>query len=49
MQSAINPDGQAMTISASSIYFESQPYYVKEEDGLIDYEALAKQVQEFKP
>jgi len=36
-------------ISASSIYFESQPYYVKEEDGLIDYEALAKQALEFKP
>lgn len=36
-------------ISASSIYFESQPYYVKEDDGLIDYEALAKQALEFKP
>lgn len=36
-------------ISSSSIYFESQPYYVKEEDGLIDYDALAKQVLEFKP
>lgn len=36
-------------ISASSVYFESQPYYVKEEDGLIDYDALAKQAAEFKP
>ena len=36
-------------ISASSIYFESQPYYVREEDGLIDYEALAKQAAEFQP
>jgi len=36
-------------VSASSYYFESQPYHVREEDGLIDYEALAKQVAEFKP
>lgn len=36
-------------ISASSVYFESQPYYVREEDGLIDYDALATQAAEFKP
>ena len=36
-------------ISASSIYFESQPYYVREEDGLIDYDALAAQAAEYKP
>lgn len=27
-------------ISASSIYFESKPYYVNDETGLIDYDAL---------
>jgi len=36
-------------ISASSVYFESKPYYVSEETGLIDYDALAKEALEFKP
>jgi glycine hydroxymethyltransferase len=36
-------------ISASSIYFESKPYYVNEETGLIDYDALAASALEFKP
>mmetsp|Transcript_7690 Transcript_7690/g.10056 ORF Transcript_7690/g.10056 Transcript_7690/m.10056 type:complete len:134 (+) Transcript_7690:435-836(+) len=36
-------------ISASSVYFESQPYYVDTETGLIDYERLEKEVGEFKP
>lgn len=36
-------------ISASSIYFESKPYFVNEETGLIDYDALAVSVLEFKP
>jgi glycine hydroxymethyltransferase len=27
-------------ISASSVYFDSLPYYVNEETGLIDYDAL---------
>jgi glycine hydroxymethyltransferase len=36
-------------ISASSVYFESKPYYVNEETGLIDYDALAAEVLEFKP
>jgi len=36
-------------ISASSHYFESKPYFVREEDGLIDYEALAKSAAEFQP
>ena len=31
-------------ISASSHYFESQPYYVDPESGLIDYDALAQTV-----
>ena len=36
-------------ISASSKYFESQPYYVHEDTGLIDYDALAAKALEFKP
>lgn len=36
-------------ISASSIYFESKPYFVDEKTGLIDYDALAATVKEFKP
>ena len=36
-------------ISASSLYFESKPYFVNEETGLIDYEALEKSAIEFQP
>lgn len=36
-------------ISASSHYYESRPYYVDVETGLIDYDALAKEVLDFKP
>lgn len=36
-------------ISASSVYFESQPYTVAEDTGLIDYDKLAAEVLEFKP
>lgn len=36
-------------ISASSVYFESKPYFVNAETGLIDYDELAKEVLEFKP
>lgn len=36
-------------ISASSIYFESKPYYVSPETGLIDYDALAAEALEYKP
>jgi glycine hydroxymethyltransferase len=36
-------------ISASSIYFESKPYFCNEETGLIDYDALAASAAEFKP
>ena len=36
-------------ISASSVYFDSMPYYVSEETGLIDYDALEKQATEHKP
>mmetsp|Transcript_14278 Transcript_14278/g.24290 ORF Transcript_14278/g.24290 Transcript_14278/m.24290 type:complete len:234 (+) Transcript_14278:29-730(+) len=36
-------------VSASSIYFESKPYFVQEETGLIDYDELEKSVADFKP
>ena len=36
-------------ISASSMFFESQPYFVDQETCLIDYEGLAKAAAEFKP
>jgi len=52
------PDGGHLThgfytakkkISATSIFFESLPYKVDPETGLIDYEALAKNAMLFKP
>lgn len=36
-------------VSASSLYFESRPYYVNEQTGLIDYDALETSALEFKP
>jgi len=52
------PDGGHLThgfytekkkISASSIFFESMPYKVNPETGLIDYEELARNALLFKP
>ena len=36
-------------ISASSIYFESRPYFIKEDTQTIDYDGLAESAMEFKP
>lgn len=36
-------------LNASSIYFESQNYYVDAETLLIDYDRLEKEALEFKP
>lgn len=36
-------------ISATSVYFETQPYKVNQETGLIDYDQLKKDILEFKP
>lgn len=36
-------------ISGSSLYFESRPYFVNEETGLIDMDALEVAVTEFQP
>ncbi|KAJ2685007.1 Serine hydroxymethyltransferase, cytosolic [Coemansia spiralis] len=36
-------------VSYSSVYFETLPYQCNEETGVIDYEALAKSAQLFRP
>lgn len=36
-------------VSATSIYFESMPYGVEKDTGLIDYEALREQAKLFRP
>lgn len=40
---------QDKKVSATSIYFESKPYYVHKLSGLIDYEKLEEDALEFKP
>ncbi|EGD74273.1 serine hydroxymethyltransferase [Salpingoeca rosetta] len=42
-------DGTTKKISATSVFFESLPYCVSAETGLIDYVELQKRVDVFKP
>ena len=36
-------------VSATSLYFKSRPYKISEESGLLDYDKLRENVEEFKP
>lgn len=36
-------------VSATSLFFESKPYFLNKETGLIDYDELEKSAEEFKP
>lgn len=36
-------------VSASSLFWEPKLYHINQETGLIDYDELAKQAEEFKP
>lgn len=45
----IKKDGTRKAVSATSLYFESQPYRVHPQTGYIDYDQLEKDAAHFKP
>ena len=46
----VNPKtGVKKAISASAVYFDSQPYKVDPSTGVVDYDQLAEQAAEYKP
>lgn len=45
----LGKDKKKKSVSATSVYFESLPYRVQQETGLVDYEELKKNAELFKP
>ncbi|CAI2368679.1 unnamed protein product [Moneuplotes crassus] len=42
-------ENKGKKVSATSYYFESKPYFINEETGLIDYDKMEEIAEEFKP
>lgn len=42
-------ENKTKKVSATSLYFNSKPYFINSETGLIDYEQMEKTAEEFQP